>query len=59
MEKLNLPLNTTSPGDLCLSLLRDESMVSWEGRGWLTWLGKALGSAVVGVKERGLKAKFS
>lgn len=51
MEKLNLPLNTISPGDLHLSLLRDESMVSWEGRGWLTWLGKALGSAVVGVKE--------
>lgn len=57
--KCNLPLDTITPGDLHLYLLRDHPLVSWEGRGWLTWLGKALGSAVLGVRERGLKAKFS
>lgn len=59
MEKLNLPLNPITPGDLHLCLLRDQSMVVWEGRGRLTWLGKAPGPAALGVKERGLKAKFS
>lgn len=33
-------------------------LLAWEGRGQLTQLGKALGSAALGVKE-GLKAKFS
>ena len=59
MEKLNLPLNAISAGDLHPCVLRDQSMVSWEGRGRLTWQGKAPRSAVLGVKERGLKAKFS
>lgn len=59
MEKLSLPLKTVTPGHLHLCLLRDGSVVSWEGRGLLTWLGKAPRSAGLGVRERGLKAKFS
>lgn len=57
MEKL--PLNASTRGDFHLCWLRDLSVVSWEGRVWLTWLGKAPRSAVLGVRERGLKAKFS
>lgn len=59
MEKLHLPLNAITAGGFHLCWLRDWSMVSWEGRGWLTSLGKAPQSAVLGVRERGLKAKFS
>lgn len=59
MEKLNLPLNAITPGNLHLCWLRGRPVVSWEGRGRMTWLGKAPGSAVLGVRERGLKAKFS
>lgn len=36
MEKLNLPLNTVTPGHLHPCWLRDQSVVSWEGRGRLT-----------------------
>lgn len=45
MEKLHLPLSAVTAGDFHLCWLRDpsvvSSVVSWEGRGRLTWLGKA------------------